>query len=94
MKVHLWPRILTDETRISKNPQMTQIRGGGGAQDEKSRNPVCITDHGRLVAVRAAPHLYRSVSRRRVLLPEYAALLEKIGANDVLEDLDAVRGNR
>lgn len=60
----------------------------------KSRNPVAITDHGRLVAVLAAPHLYRPTSRRRVLLPEYAALLKKTGANDVLEDLDAVRGDR
>lgn len=60
----------------------------------KSRNPVAITDHGKLVAVLAAPHLYRPTSRRRVLLPEYAALLKKTGANDVLEDLAAVRGDR
>jgi len=60
----------------------------------KSRSPVAVTDHGKLVAVLAAPHLYRATARRRTLLPEYAALLSKPGADDVLEDLDAVRGER
>ncbi|MDD4932842.1 MAG: hypothetical protein PHO89_05175 [Methylacidiphilaceae bacterium] len=60
----------------------------------KSRKPVAITDHGKLVAMLAAPHLYRSPGRRRVLLPEYAALLAKAGGNDLLDDLDAVRGDR
>jgi PHD/YefM family antitoxin component YafN of YafNO toxin-antitoxin module len=60
----------------------------------KSRTPVGVTDHGKLVAVLASPHLYRPTSRRRVLLREYAALLTKAGADDVLEDLDAVRGDR
>ena len=60
----------------------------------KSRNPVAVTDHGKLVAVLAAPHLYRSSIRRRTLLPEYAALLAKTKGDDVLEDLAAVRGER
>jgi len=60
----------------------------------KSRKPTAVTDHGKLVAVLAAPHLYRSTARRRTLLPEYAALLSKAGTGSVLEDLDAVRGDR
>jgi PHD/YefM family antitoxin component YafN of YafNO toxin-antitoxin module len=60
----------------------------------KSRSPVAITDHGKLVAVLAAPHLYRASTRRRTLLPEYAALLAKAKGDDVLEDLAAVRGER
>lgn len=60
----------------------------------KSRKPVAVTDHGKLVAVLAGPHLYRASSRRRTLLPEYAALLAKPKGNDVLEDLAAVRGER
>lgn len=60
----------------------------------KSRNPVAVTDHGKLVAVLAAPHLYRAAVRRRTLLPEYASLLAKASTNDVLDDLAAVRGER
>jgi hypothetical protein len=60
----------------------------------KSRKPVGVTDHGKLVAMLAPPHLYHPTSRRRVLLREYAALLAKAGADDVLEDLAAVRGDR
>ncbi len=60
----------------------------------KSRNPVGVTDHGKLVAVLAAPHLYRASVRQRSLLPEYAALLTKAKGDDVLDDLAAVRGER
>jgi hypothetical protein len=60
----------------------------------KSRKPVAVTDRGKLVAVLAPPHLYGSSGRRRVLLPEYESLLAKGGGDDVLEDLDAVRGDR
>lgn len=59
-----------------------------------SRNPIAVTDRGKLVALLAAPHLYRAKPRRRTLLPEYAAFLSKFGADDVLEDLEAVRGDR
>jgi PHD/YefM family antitoxin component YafN of YafNO toxin-antitoxin module len=60
----------------------------------KSREPVAVTDRGKLVAVLASPNLYRSASRRRTLLPEYAALLAKVSTDDVLEDLAAVRDER
>jgi len=60
----------------------------------KSLHPVAVTDRGKLVAVLAPPQLCRVTPRRRTLLPEYKAILAKAGAGDVLEDLDAVRGDR
>ena len=60
----------------------------------KSRQPIAVTDRGKLVAVLASPHLYTGKVRRRTLLPEYAKFLAKHDTNDVLEDLDAVRGDR
>jgi PHD/YefM family antitoxin component YafN of YafNO toxin-antitoxin module len=60
----------------------------------KSQKPVAVTDHVKLVAVLAAPHLYHTSSRHRSLLPEYKALLTKANGDDVLEDLAAVRGER
>lgn len=52
-----------------------------------------VTDRGKLVAVLAAPHLVARRRRQRTLLSEYAALLSKAATADVLEDLDAVRGD-
>lgn len=66
-----------------------QVRKAG-----KSRAPIAVTDHGKLVAVLAAPHHLRPARRQRTLLPEYAALLAKKRKGSVLEDLDAVRGDR
>lgn len=60
----------------------------------RPRVPVPVTDRGKLVAVLAAPHLMVHRPRRRTLLPEYAALLSQAAAGDVLDDLDAVRGDR
>jgi hypothetical protein len=60
----------------------------------RSRNPIAVTDRGKLVALLVAPHLYRPNIRQRTILPEYAALLTKEKSNDVLDDLDAVRGDR
>lgn len=61
----------------------------------RSRNPVAVTDHGKMVAVLAAPHFFRATTRRRILLPEYEALLKKKPSkSDVLKDLAAVRGDR
>lgn len=60
----------------------------------KSRQPVGVTDRGKLVAMLVAPDLVPMKIRRRTLLPEYAALLGEAPSHDVLEDLDAVRGDR
>jgi hypothetical protein len=59
----------------------------------KSRTPLPVTDRGRLVAVLAGTHL-QMPRRRRTLLPAYAALLAKAPGQDVLADLNAVRGDR
>jgi prevent-host-death family protein len=60
----------------------------------KSRQPIAVTNRGKLVAVLAPLHLYTGKTRRRTLLPEYKKLLAKSGAANVLDDLDAMRGYR
>ncbi|AHF91073.1 hypothetical protein OPIT5_13525 [Opitutaceae bacterium TAV5] len=66
----------------------------------KAKTPTPITDRGRLIAVLAPVSAMPGKRRRRVVLPEYAALLKKAGhaasvpGGDVLDDLDAVRGER
>ncbi len=58
------------------------------------RVPVVVTDHGEPVAVIAHPALLKTHRRKRTLLPEFKALMAKAPGNDVLDDLDAVRGQR
>jgi hypothetical protein len=55
---------------------------------------VPITDRGELVAVLANPALVRPVSRQRVLLPEYEALMASAPANHLQAALDELRGER
>lgn len=59
-----------------------------------SRVPVVVTDRGEPVAVLANPSLLKGRRRKRTLLPEFKALMAKAPGHDVLEDLDAVRGDR
>jgi antitoxin (DNA-binding transcriptional repressor) of toxin-antitoxin stability system len=59
-----------------------------------NRDPVVVTDRGQAVAVLANPALLKPRRRRRTLLPEYAAMMARTQSNDVLDDLDAVRGDR
>ena len=66
-----------------------RVRQAGAA-----RSPIQVTDHGRLVAVLASPHLLPPKRARRTLLPEYAALLARHSSTDVLDDLNAIRGSR
>jgi prevent-host-death family protein len=58
--------------------------------------PVPVTDRGKVVAVLVGPQAVPLRKRaKRVLLPEYVKLiLEGPPSDDVLEDLDAVRGER
>ena len=58
--------------------------------------PVPVTDRGEVVAVLVDPDAVPLRKRaKRVLLPEYVKLiLEGPRSDDVLEDLDAVRGER
>lgn len=59
-----------------------------------SRSPITITDRGRPIAVLANASALKLRKRQRTLLPEYSLLLGKAPGNDVLDDLDAVRGER
>ncbi|WP_404423046.1 hypothetical protein [Nibricoccus sp. IMCC34717] len=59
-----------------------------------SRTPLTITDRGVPIAVLANPSALKPKGRKRVLLPEYEALLRRAPSRDVLDDLDAVRGDR
>ena len=60
----------------------------------RGRSPVPVTDRGKVVAALVPPNLLPSGRRRRTVLPEYAALLARRTSNDILSDLDAVRGDR
>ena len=59
-----------------------------------SRSPVVVTDHGKPVAVLTSPSLLRPKRRKRVLLLEYKALMAKTPSGDLMDDLNAVRGDR
>jgi len=58
------------------------------------RSPVLVTDRGQPVAVLSNPSLLTPRRRKRTLLPEYEALMSRKPGNDVLDDLDAIRGDR
>ncbi|HLB34847.1 MAG: hypothetical protein A3F67_03365 [Verrucomicrobia bacterium RIFCSPHIGHO2_12_FULL_41_10] len=60
----------------------------------KSRSPITVTDRGKPIAVLIAPNFIAANPRHRTLLPEYAKLLSRSLSNDVLDDLDAIRGDR
>ncbi len=60
----------------------------------RSRTPIIVTDRGEAIAVLAHPALLRSRRRKRTLLPEFEALMERASGHDLCEDLDAVRGDR
>jgi hypothetical protein len=61
-----------------------------------ARMPVPVTDRGEVVAVLVRPDAVPLRKRaKRVLLPEYVRLILKGPlSDDVLEDLDSVRGER
>jgi prevent-host-death family protein len=59
-----------------------------------SRSPVVVTDHGKPVAVLASPSLIKRKRRKRVLLPEFKALMAKTPVGNTQDDLDAIRGDR
>jgi len=59
-----------------------------------SRSPVIVTDHGKPIAVLANPSLLKPKRRKRVLLPEFKALMAQPYPGNSLDDLDAVRGDR
>ena len=60
----------------------------------RGRTPLPVTDRGKVVAARLRSHLFRAGRRRRTVLPEYAAFIARRRSDDVLRDLDAIRGDR
>ncbi|MGD0835553.1 MAG: hypothetical protein ABSB49_02790 [Polyangia bacterium] len=46
------------------------------------------------MAILARPALLSAKPRKRTLLAEYKALLARKSSGDILDDLDAVRGDR
>lgn len=60
----------------------------------KSRSHVVITDRGAPVAVLASPSLIKPRRRARAILPEYEKLMARRRGNNLIDDLDAVRGDR
>ena len=62
-----------------------------------SHTPLTITDHGKPIATIVNPASVTPVRRKRVLLPEYEAMIAnaKIPSTSTLqEDLDDIRGGR
>lgn len=59
-----------------------------------STSPMVVTDRGKAVAVLANPSLLRPRRRERTLLPEFEALMNRAPGGDVIEDLNAIRGDR
>jgi antitoxin (DNA-binding transcriptional repressor) of toxin-antitoxin stability system len=53
-----------------------------------------VTDHGKPVAVLTSPSLLKPKRRRRTLLPEYKVLMAKAPGSTLMDDLNAVRGDR
>ena len=74
--------------------QLHQTTGEHVRQAAKSKAPIEVTDRGKPIAVLARPALLVRKRRRRTLLAEYKALLSRKPSGKVLDDLDAVRGDR
>ncbi len=67
----------------------THVRRAG-----RGRTPVPVTDRGKVIAALVPPTLLPAHRRRRTVLAEYTSWLSRQPATRVLDDLDAVRGNR
>jgi len=74
--------------------QLHQTTGVHVRRAAGSDAPIEVTDRGKAVAVLANPALLAPKRRRRTLLAEYKALLARKTSGSVLDDLDAVRGDR
>lgn len=59
-----------------------------------SRRPVPVTDRGQEVAIITNRSLLRPVARKRIILPEYAAIMAHAPSTDVQATLDEDRGTR
>jgi hypothetical protein len=87
-----WQRHTMVRRRSIKKPHRTTSKPA--RQTAKSRTPTNVTDDGKTVALLASSTLFVRRRRQRTLLTQYKALLSRKSSGDVLEDLDAVRGDR
>jgi prevent-host-death family protein len=60
----------------------------------KSRSPIVITDRGLPVAVLTSLSALAPRKRTRTFLPEFEALMAREPGDDVLDDLNSIRGDR
>jgi antitoxin (DNA-binding transcriptional repressor) of toxin-antitoxin stability system len=74
--------------------QLHQTTGEHVRLAASSKFPIEVTDRGKPIALLARPALLVPKRRRRTLLAEYKALLSRKTSGKVLDDLDAVRGDR
>lgn len=74
--------------------QLHDDTGASVRRAKASKRPIPITDRGELVAVLANPALVRPPSRKRVLLPEYEAMMSQPPGKDIQSALDEIRGDR
>jgi len=74
--------------------QLHQTTGECVRRAGTSRSPVIVTDRGKAVAVLAPPSMLKPRRRKRTLLPEYKVLMAKPPGDDLIDDLNAVRGER
>ncbi len=74
--------------------QLHQTTGEHVRRAAKASSPIEVTDRGTPIAVLANPDLLLSNRRKRTLLAEYKALLSRKSSGTILDDLNAVRGDR
>jgi prevent-host-death family protein len=74
--------------------ELHQTTGACVRRAAASKSPIIVTDRGKPIAVLANPSLLKPVRRKRVLLPEFKALMAQPYVGNSQDDLDAVRGDR
>jgi antitoxin (DNA-binding transcriptional repressor) of toxin-antitoxin stability system len=63
-------------------------------QAGESRDPVSVTDRGKIVAVLGSPKLIKSKRVKRGLPKQFLAFIKSLPPGNVQEDMDEVRGDR
>jgi len=74
--------------------QLHQSTGDHVRRAAKAGSPIEVTDRGKPIALLTHPGHVPPTRRKRTLLAEYKAMLNRIAKGDVLEDLTAIRGDR
>ncbi len=63
-------------------------------QAAESRNPVEVTDRGKVIAVLGSPRLLKTKRPKRGLPPAYLDFVKTLPRTDVIQYLDELRGDR